>query len=79
MRVGAGRGARSDRWYAPLARVLRRSSAKFGLAITLAFLVLTVAAPLIAPYDPFEQDFSSALSAPSAFPEKQRAGFASGS
>src|SRR4029077_18536827 len=57
LRVGAEtgrRGAARDRWYSPLARVLRRSSAKFGLAITLAFLLLTVAAPLIAPHDPYE-------------------------
>ena len=64
--LGGARGtAARDRWYAPLARVLRRHSAKWGLAITLAFLVLTVAAPLIAPYDPYDQDFSSALSPPS--------------
>ncbi|MFI5011119.1 MAG: ABC transporter permease [Hyphomicrobiales bacterium] len=57
--------AARDRWYAPLARVLRRHAAKVGLAITLAFLVLTVVAPLIAPYDPYDQDLSSALSQPS--------------
>jgi peptide/nickel transport system permease protein len=55
-----------DRWYAPLARVLRRNTAKIGLAITLGFLILTVAAPLLAPYDPYDQNFSDALSAPSA-------------
>jgi peptide/nickel transport system permease protein len=49
-----------------LARVLRRNSAKVGLAITLAFLILTVAAPFIAPYDPYDQNFSDALSPPSA-------------
>lgn len=57
--------ATRDRWYAPLARVLRRHAAKVGVAITLSFLVLTIAAPLIAPYDPFDQDLSSALSPPS--------------
>jgi peptide/nickel transport system permease protein len=59
-------GAARDRWYAPIARVLRRHEAKFGLAIVLAFLFLTVAAPLLVPYDPYDQDLSNALSPPSA-------------
>ena len=50
----------------PVARVLRRHEAKFGLAIVLAFLFLTVAAPLLVPYDPYDQDLSNALSPPSA-------------
>ena len=57
--------AKRDRWYTPLLRVLRRGSAKVGLAITLAFLALTVVAPLIAPYPPYDQDLSNALSPPS--------------
>src|SRR5580693_8173596 len=44
----------------------RRTSARIGLAIALLFLVLTAAAPWIAPYDPYDQDLSSALSPPSA-------------
>lgn len=48
-----------------LRRVLRRVSAIVGLAITVVFLLLTVLAPLVAPYDPFDQDLSSALSPPS--------------
>ena len=36
------------------------------MAIAALFLVLTVAAPWIAPYDPFDQDLSNALSPPSA-------------
>jgi peptide/nickel transport system permease protein len=55
-----------DRWYAPLARVFRRHAAKVGLAITLSFLILTIAAPFVAPYDPYDQDLSGALSQPSA-------------
>jgi peptide/nickel transport system permease protein len=47
-------------------RAFRRTSARIGLAIALLFLVLTVAAPWIAPYDPYDQDLSSALSLPSA-------------
>ncbi|HLY88402.1 MAG TPA: ABC transporter permease [Acetobacteraceae bacterium] len=47
-------------------RAFRRTSARIGLAIALLFLVLTVTAPWIAPYDPFDQDLSSALSPPSS-------------
>ena len=52
---------------APVRRftVLRRAAARVGLAVTLAFLALTVLAPLLAPYDPYDQDLSSALSPPS--------------
>ena len=52
---------------APVRRftVLRRASANVGLAVTLAFLALTLLAPLLAPYDPYDQDLSSALSPPS--------------
>ena len=46
-------------------KVLRRAAARVGLAMTLAFLALTVLAPLLAPYDPYDQDLSSALSPPS--------------
>jgi peptide/nickel transport system permease protein len=49
-----------------LGQAFRRTSARIGLAIALLFLVLTVAASWIAPYDPFDQDLSSALSPPSA-------------
>jgi len=45
--------------------LLRRGSVRIGLAIVLAFLALTVLAPLISPYDPTDQDLSNALSAPS--------------
>jgi peptide/nickel transport system permease protein len=48
------------------AKVLARWPARVGLAITLIFLLLTVTAPLVVPYDPYEQDLSSALSPPSA-------------
>ena len=49
-----------------LRRALARTGARAGLAIAIIFLILTVAAPLIAPYDPYEQDLSSALDPPSA-------------
>ncbi len=47
-------------------RALRGTGARFGLAIAVVFLALTVFAPLVAPFDPYEQDLSSALSPPSA-------------
>lgn len=48
-----------------LRRALRGTGARVGLLIAVIFLILTVAAPLVAPYDPFDQDLSSALSPPS--------------
>jgi peptide/nickel transport system permease protein len=44
--------------------VLRRTPAKIGLAITLAFLALTILASVVAPYHPFSQDLSNSLAAP---------------
>ena len=49
-----------------LRRALRGTGARVGLVIAILFLMLTVAAPLIAPYDPYDQDLSSALEAPSS-------------
>jgi peptide/nickel transport system permease protein len=49
-----------------LSRALRRPGARIGLGIAALLVVLTVAAPWIAPYDPYDQDLSSALSPPSA-------------
>jgi peptide/nickel transport system permease protein len=46
-------------------RVLRRPTARFGAIIVAAFLLLTVIAPEIAPYDPYDQDFGAALQEPS--------------
>ena len=47
-------------------RLLRRPTAAIGLLIVIGFLLLTVAAPLVAPYSPFDQDFSNALTGPAA-------------
>jgi peptide/nickel transport system permease protein len=47
-----------------LARALRQPGAKAGLIIIVIFLLVTVLAPWIAPYDPFDQDLSNALTAP---------------
>ncbi len=48
-----------------LRRALRGKGARIGLAIAAVFLLLTVFAPLVAPYDPADQDLSAALSPPS--------------
>jgi peptide/nickel transport system permease protein len=52
------------RW--PLAALLRRPTARAGAAIVCMFLLLTAFAAVIAPYDPFDQDLSAALTAPSS-------------
>jgi peptide/nickel transport system permease protein len=49
-----------------ISRALRGTGARFGLFIVVVFVALTLSAPLIAPFDPAEQDLSSALSPPSA-------------
>jgi peptide/nickel transport system permease protein len=47
-------------------QALRRPDARVGLAIVALFLLMTITASWIAPYDPFDQDLSSALSPPAA-------------
>jgi peptide/nickel transport system permease protein len=47
-----------------LLRALRQRGAGIGLAIIVLFLLVTVLAPWLAPYDPFDQDLSNALIAP---------------
>jgi peptide/nickel transport system permease protein len=44
--------------------VLSRTPARIGLGITLALLAIAVLAPLIAPYDPYDQDLMSTLTPP---------------
>jgi len=56
---------RSERRW-PIAGLIGRPTARVGAAIVCAFLLLTAFASLIAPYDPFDQDLSASLSAPSA-------------
>ncbi len=46
-------------------RLLRRPMARLGAVIVAAFLLLTVMAPLLAPYDPYNQDLAATLTAPS--------------
>lgn len=45
--------------------LLGRPAAKIGLAIVVLFLLVCTSAPLIAPYDPYDQDLMNALAAPS--------------
>jgi peptide/nickel transport system permease protein len=47
-------------------QALRRPGARVGLAIVALFLLMTITASWIAPYDPFDQDLPSALSPPAA-------------
>jgi peptide/nickel transport system permease protein len=61
--VGEATSRRRNR---PLAALVRRPTAQIGAAIVCGFLVMTALASLIAPYDPFDQDLSSALASPSA-------------
>jgi len=49
-----------------IVRALRQRGASVGLAVIVIFLLVCVLAPWIAPYDPFDQDLSSALSPPGA-------------
>ncbi len=46
-------------------RLLRRPSAMLGLAVVCAFVVLALAAPLVAPYDPIATSWSAIRKAPS--------------
>jgi len=46
------------------ARLLRRPTALIGIVIVLGFLLLTMSASLVAPYSPFDQDFSNTLMGP---------------
>jgi peptide/nickel transport system permease protein len=52
-------------WTKSALRLLRRPTAQLGAIIVAAFLLLTLVAPLFAPYDPYDQDLSAALAAPS--------------
>lgn len=49
-----------------LSRLLSNPSAQIGLAGLGLFLVMAIAAPLLAPYDPLEPDYGAVLQAPNA-------------
>jgi peptide/nickel transport system permease protein len=50
---------------AALRRLWRRPTARVGVVVVAIFLALTVTAPLIAPYSPYDQDFLNTLQPPS--------------
>ena len=49
-----------------LRRALRGTGARAGLCLVLFLLALAVLAPVVAPYDPYDQDLSAALTPPGA-------------
>ncbi|MEO6749421.1 MAG: ABC transporter permease [Casimicrobiaceae bacterium] len=51
-----------------LRRLLRRPVAVAGLGVVAIFVIVAIAAPLIAPYDPIATSFSAVRKAPSAAP-----------
>jgi len=53
-------------WKRAWQRLRRRRPAMLGLAVVLFFIVLALAAPWIAPYDPIETSWSAVRQAPSA-------------
>src|SRR5436189_3807212 len=60
----AGAAAVSDRRWDALRRARRARRAPFGAAVLIAALAVALAAPVLAPYDPYAQDLGSALQAP---------------
>ncbi|MES2664548.1 MAG: nickel transporter permease [Pseudomonadota bacterium] len=58
------RQARLGQAYLAWLRMRRNSLAMMGLAIVLALIVMAVAAPVLAPHDPFVQDLSQRLLPP---------------
>jgi peptide/nickel transport system permease protein len=59
-----GVSAVSDRRWDALRRAARARLAPFGAAVLIVALVVALAAPVLAPYDPYAQDLGSALQAP---------------
>jgi peptide/nickel transport system permease protein len=60
------RRPQSRSWLAQtMLRVFRLPSARIGLAILIVMTVGAIAAPLVSPYDPIEQDFNDLLVGPS--------------
>jgi len=53
-------------WAKGATRLLRSPTARLGAGLVAVFLLLTVLAPLLAPYSPYDQDFAAALQPPSA-------------
>lgn len=51
-------------WVTLLRRLVRRRTALFGLLVVLVVMLAAVAAPLVAPFDPLEQDIGQRLREP---------------
>jgi peptide/nickel transport system permease protein len=51
-------------WMTLLRRLVRRRTALFGLLVVLAVMLAAAAAPLVAPFDPLEQDIGQRLREP---------------
>ncbi len=61
----AGPRARAEReWVSLLRRLVRRRTALFGLLVVVVVMLAAVAAPLVAPFDPLEQDIGQRLQEP---------------
>jgi len=52
-------------WLRAARRLVRRRAAMIGLAVALFFILLAMAAPLLAPYDPLATNWAAARKAPS--------------
>ncbi|WP_406348195.1 ABC transporter permease [Streptomyces sp. NBC_00144] len=63
-RVRAGTLVRQGRFAVALRRLRRNRLALVGAVLTAVFVLVAVAAPLLAPYDPARPDFDAALTAP---------------
>src|SRR5438552_1006299 len=61
--AGAETAVRDRRWDA-LRRAARARLAPFGAAVVLAAIVVALAAPVLAPYDPLAQNLGNALARP---------------
>jgi len=59
-----GASAVRDRRWDALRRAARARLAPFGAAVLIVALAVALAAPVLAPYDPYAQDLGSALQAP---------------
>ncbi len=55
---------RRPEWLVFLARLAKRRTALFGLVVMLVVLVTAVAAPIVSPFDPLEQDIGDRLKPP---------------
>jgi peptide/nickel transport system permease protein len=55
--------ARSE-WLVAAGRLIRRRTAVFGLVVVAVVIVTAICAPLVSPFDPFEQDIGHRLETP---------------